>query len=432
MEEVMQQRSSHDELDELVDEDEARGSSLSKKKMPVMGIVWPSMEDKGGAVWSDLEGEQPWLVRVWGEVMPKIKRFRNPLKSAREPHDAHGHSSSLATSVQSHAIEPATIVQALPHVHEVPQQEQAPILPSNSSAASRRAGRESTKYWTVEAKDSENAIKQIRVKVNEVNNLTVGERIIMNFDDYNAAYGEAQGLLAGYCGSLAIDCNLFPISFEKWSGPSGIPKKYMEDCFETILKELCRRNKENQKKQKMPHTCESKAISRRRHELFLETGKTPNRGKIFIETHKRSNGSFVNDAARTIGEQIELNMTQCDTNECEVSPNDVIGTMLGAEHSRRVRCMGMGAAPSNTFRNSKGRLSDPSASSSSYSASSATYNHFQQKLMRVESQLEDTLNVLKVYVMSKEGSVPEEFAGLFALQPQVRSKYSLYFFCYNF
>nr|XP_016432720.1 PREDICTED: uncharacterized protein LOC107759339 [Nicotiana tabacum] len=168
----------------------------------------------------------------------------------------------------------------------------------------------------------------------------------------------------------------------------------------------------------MPHTCESKAISRRRHELFLETGKTPNRGKIFIETHKRSNGSFVNDAARTIGEQIELNMTQCDTNECEVSPNDVIGTMLGAEHSRRVRCMGMGAAPSNTFRNSKGRLSDPSASSSSYSASSATYNHFQQKLMRVESQLEDTLNVLKVYVMSKEGSVPEEFAGLFALQPQ--------------
>ena len=58
----------------------------------------------------------------------------------------------------------------------------------------------------------------------------------MKFDDYNAAYGEAQGLLAGYCGSLAVDCNLFPIGFEKWSGPLGMPKKYMEDCFETILK----------------------------------------------------------------------------------------------------------------------------------------------------------------------------------------------------
>uniref|UniRef100_A0A1U7XQQ8 Uncharacterized protein LOC104236904 n=2 Tax=Nicotiana sylvestris TaxID=4096 RepID=A0A1U7XQQ8_NICSY len=168
--------------------------------------------------------------------MPKIRRFRNPLKSAREPHDAHGHSLSSATPVQSYAIEPSTTVQALPHAHEVPQQEQAPILPSNSSETSRHAGRESTKYWTVEAKDSENATKQIRVKVNEVNNLTVGERVIVNFDDYNAEYGEAQGLLAGYCGSLAIDCNLFPISFEKWSGPSGMPKKYMEDCFETILK----------------------------------------------------------------------------------------------------------------------------------------------------------------------------------------------------
>ncbi|XP_019240038.1 PREDICTED: uncharacterized protein LOC109220035 [Nicotiana attenuata] len=78
----------------------------------------------------------------------------------------------------------------------------------------------------------------------------------------------------------------------------------------------------------------------------------------------------------------------------------------------------MGAGPSNTFRNTKGRLSDLSASSSSYSASSAIYNHLQQKLMRVESQLEGTLNALMVYVMSKEGSVPEEFAGLFALQPQ--------------
>nr|XP_016480287.1 PREDICTED: uncharacterized protein LOC107801472 [Nicotiana tabacum] len=132
--------------------------------------------------------------------MPKIKRFRNPLKSARESHDAHGHSSS-STPVQSHAIEPSTTVQALPHAHEVSQQEQAPIPPSNSGATSVRCpSRESTKYWTVEAKDSKNATKHIRVKVNEVNNLTVGERIIVDFDDYNATYGEAQGLLVGYCG----------------------------------------------------------------------------------------------------------------------------------------------------------------------------------------------------------------------------------------
>nr|XP_009789965.1 PREDICTED: replication factor C subunit 2-like [Nicotiana sylvestris] len=80
--------------------------------------------------------------------------------------------------------------------------------------------------------------------------------------------------------------------------------------------------------------------------------------------------------------------------------------------------MGMGASPSNTFRNKKGQLSDPNVSSSSYGTSYATYTYLQKKLMRVESQLEGTLNALKVYVMSKKGVVPEEFAGLFALQPQ--------------
>jgi hypothetical protein len=46
-------------------------------------------------------------------------------------------------------------------------------------------------------------------------------------------------LLAGYCGILAISGNLFPISFEKWSGKfKGMPKKYFDDCLETLLKVL--------------------------------------------------------------------------------------------------------------------------------------------------------------------------------------------------
>lgn len=83
----------------------------------------------------------------------------------------------------------------------------------------------------------------------------------------------------------------------------------------------------------------------------METGKNPTRGKVFIETHKRRDVSFVNDEARTIVEQIEL--TQGNTNESEIFPDDIIGKVLGAEHSGRVRCMGMGAAPSKTFKNIK-------------------------------------------------------------------------------
>lgn len=78
-------------------------------------------------------------------------------------------------------------------------------------------------------KDSATTIKQINVK--EVINLTVGEHIIVDFDQYNAPYGDAQALLAGYCGSLAIDCNLFPISFDRWSGPSGLLRSIWKNAL---------------------------------------------------------------------------------------------------------------------------------------------------------------------------------------------------------
>ncbi|XP_020976922.1 uncharacterized protein LOC107637853 isoform X5 [Arachis ipaensis] len=122
--------------------------------------------------------------------------------------------------------------------------------------------------------------------------------------------------------------------------------------------ELCMKNKENRSKQTISHTCGSKSNSRRRHEMYLETGKKPSRGMMYIETHKRKDGSFVNNEALTIVEQIELNMTQSNT-QFEVSPNDAFGKVLGHEHSGRVRCMGMGAAPTNTFRNANDVESEP-------------------------------------------------------------------------
>jgi hypothetical protein len=66
--------------------------------------------------------------------------------------------------------------------------------------------------------DPQGANKRIKLKYWQVNDLPIGERVIVHFDDQSAAYGEAQGLLAGYCGILAISGDLFPISFEKWSG----------------------------------------------------------------------------------------------------------------------------------------------------------------------------------------------------------------------
>lgn len=173
----------------------------------------------------------------------------------------------------------------------------------------------------------------------------------MDFDEYGAATGAVDGLLAGYCGTLATDCNLFPISFEKWSGPAGVPQKYKKYYFETILKD-----------------------------------------------------------------QVELNMAQ--SNESEASPNDIIGKLFGAEHSEIVRCLGMGVVPSNAFKNAKQRLSNLSIPSFDDGASSSANTYLHQKVSRLEYQLEGTLNALKTYMISKEGSIPDEFVGLFASQPQ--------------
>ncbi|KAH1220968.1 hypothetical protein GmHk_12G034486 [Glycine max] len=354
--------------------------------------------------------------------MPKVKRFRNPQKSAPQPQCPSPCDSTQAPEVPTGNVplshESTSEVPAMnPEISSPPSDStQAPEVPTGNVPLShvstsevpqedettrRHVGRESTHCWTVEAIDSEETIKKIKVKVRGVNSLPRELRIIVNFDDQGQAIGEAQALLAGFLGTLAADCKLFPMDYDRWSGPSGVPKAYFDDCFETILKikeagakrycklsmgrkwaanrqslwnefndptktrdeiiknvsigidkdqwahfvhyrhkpstlELCRRNKEIRSKQVIPHTGGSKANPRRRNELLLETGKLPSRGQLYIETHKRKDESFVNEAAKTIAEQIEVGLTQSIVDESEVSPLDVVGRVLGLEHSGRV------------------------------------------------------------------------------------------------
>lgn len=83
--------------------------------------------------------------------------------------------------------------------------------------------------------------------------------------------------------------------------------------------------------------------------------------------------------------------------------------------------MRMGAAPSNTFKNTK-RLSNLiDVSSSNHGESSLTNTYLHQKVSRLEQQLEETLNALNAYMISKKGTVPDEFVDFFAPQLQVRS-----------
>nr|XP_025677625.1 uncharacterized protein LOC112777466 isoform X2 [Arachis hypogaea] len=331
--------------------------------------------------------------------MPKGKRIKNPLKFVDERENNNA-SRSLQPPAPT-ASEDTTSVEASEAPFQIPSQAAANSI--SSDGATRCSNSKSSSAWNVE---------------------------IIEVDEEDASYGEAQGLLAGYCGILATNARIFPISFEKWSGQEngGMPKSFKDECFDTMIKELCMKNKENRSKQTIPHTCGSKSNSRRRHEMYLKTGKKPSRGMMYIETHKRKDGSFVNNEALTIVEQIELNMTQSNT-QFEVSPNDAVGKVLGPEHSGRVRCMGMGAAPTNTFRNVRSRLNGMTISTNSAGSSSPTtaailqekinnlesdLHNSQQEVISLESKLQQSFDNVKAYLMMKEGGIPEALVGFFS------------------
>ncbi|XP_057723261.1 uncharacterized protein LOC130939176 isoform X1 [Arachis stenosperma] len=396
--------------------------------------------------------------------MPKCKRFTNPLRSAPQPENGFDQTNDEVFHNSPTDISPPNHDSA---IQSNPDSNMDHSLPNQGSQEHTRpfGGRQSSEYWTVETVGTDGTIKTRRLKVKEMDNLSRDEQVVVNFED-EQAIGEAQGLLAGYLGTLAVDCKLFPINFSKWSGPLGIPRSRFEECFSNLLKpkfhfkisegiakrycklslakkwsqhriklwkefydpcmsrqwasfiqyrflpstmEMCRRNKEARKKQTIPHTGGSKPISRKRHEIFLETGRKISRGEMYIETHKKRDGSFVTDEARDIAEQIEVLMTQNEKDESRPSTNDAIGKVFGEEHSGRVRCMGMGATPTNTFRNGN----HPSQLANSSTSMSSTTNYSQADFKRLESKFDGTLAAFKAYFLAKEGRIPVELTSIF-------------------
>jgi len=87
--------------------------------------------------------------------------------------------------------------------------------------------------------------------------------------------------------------------------------------------------------------------------------------------------------------------------------------------------MSLGAAPTNSFRNTRFRLSDLSIASSSAATSSTSFDQWQQKYTNLESQIQTTLGALKAYMIMKEGKIPNELTTFFDPQPQVSYVQSL-------
>ncbi|XP_060216622.1 uncharacterized protein LOC132643996 isoform X2 [Lycium barbarum] len=138
------------------------------------------------------------------------------------------HSTSNLASTDQDSPQPSLSVHSTSHLASTDQDSTQPA-PTVQAASKKR----SRSHWIVDAIDSEENIRKLRVKVNEVINLTCEERIVVDFDYLDEPFGDGRGLLSRFCGILACDCSLFPINFEKWL---SLPISYFNRVFDQIIK----------------------------------------------------------------------------------------------------------------------------------------------------------------------------------------------------
>ncbi|RYQ85856.1 hypothetical protein Ahy_B10g105480 [Arachis hypogaea] len=98
--------------------------------------------------------------------------------------------------------------------------------------------------------------------------------------------------------------------------------------------EKCKKNAENRSKQLYTHTGGSKILARLGEEESERQGRIVSRGELYLLTHKRTNGSYIHDVARAIGERIEA-IEQGDESSGLLSQNDSLAQALGKEHPGR-------------------------------------------------------------------------------------------------
>ncbi|XP_057746408.1 uncharacterized protein LOC130965664 [Arachis stenosperma] len=136
--------------------------------------------------------------------------------------------------------------------------------------------------------------------------------------------------------------------------PAGIEANHWKKFIQYLLIEdtqgKCIKNAINRSKQLYTHTGGSKTMARKRHEEEQRQGRHIGRGEGWTMSHKKKNGSYMNEDVRLVGEAIEHIESQ-DPSSKEFSQNDFLAQVLGKEHPRRVRGLGLGPCPSQCFRN---------------------------------------------------------------------------------
>ncbi|XP_060186733.1 uncharacterized protein LOC132616141 isoform X5 [Lycium barbarum] len=111
---------------------------------------------------------------------------------------------------------------------------------------------------------------------------------------------------------------------------------------------MYKQNAENRRKQTYTHTNGSKSLPRRKAEEEHKRGRPMSRGELWPLTHKRKDSTYMNEAAKLIGEQTERIESQDGVSK-KISEFDSLAQVLGKEHAGRVRGVGYGPTPTQVF-----------------------------------------------------------------------------------
>ncbi|XP_020987609.1 uncharacterized protein LOC107466041 [Arachis duranensis] len=130
------------------------------------------------------------------------------------------------------------------------------------------------------------------------------------------------------------------VSLEQWA-------TFIDYRLRSRTQEMCEKNASNREKQTILHTLGSKTITRKKHGLETANKRVFTRTEMYPISHKKKNGSFVNDEAREKSKQLTLLQAN------ESSTNDAYIKLFGKGHPGRVRGLGFGVCPSQVMKSSK-------------------------------------------------------------------------------
>ncbi|KAL4300330.1 hypothetical protein AHAS_Ahas17G0190100 [Arachis hypogaea] len=194
-----------------------------------------------------------------------------------------------------------------------------------ASDSQKRKELKTTEFWDVKTIEFDGTIRQVKLSVKEAMKPPNGRKVVLRFNSALQPVGDEASLLSGVMGLLGSDYTKFLICEKDWRKVRTRDKVYNE-----CVKEKYKKNIENRSKQLYTHTGGSKSLARLGEEKSERQGRIVSRGELYLLTHRRTNGSYIHDAARAIG-------------------NDSLAQALGKESPGRVRGMGLGPTSSQVF-----------------------------------------------------------------------------------